>query len=359
MSKITQRQLFFLIIHTQIGGGVLSLAFDVQEVTGRDSWISVLISGIFIQVLILLFFTLLKRFSNLNIFEISIALLGKFIGKIINFFYILFFIFTNVSLITYYGKLLHTWITPRTPMWVLSALITSTSIYLVRENLRVITRFFILAFFPFFTILFLSIYSMKDINILHVMPVGSSGILKILQGTNKCIISMVGFELALVFYPFVLGKKKTQLKTLSVANLFVTLFYTFMVFLCLTYFSPIEIRLIPEPVLYMIKAQSFKIIERTDLVFLSIWIIFFTTSFMSYLYASSVGAASLFNIKSHKKIVPYIGALTFFISLFLKSPKVIEALPNYYAIASYITIGFIPIFFLLISLFKKVGVKNK
>lgn len=359
MSKITQRQLFFLIIHVQIGGGILTLAFDIQEVAGKDGWISVLISGMFIQILLLIFFALLKRFPDLNIYEISIALLGRFIGKTINMLYVLFFIFTNISLITLYGKLFHTWIAPRTPEWVLLALITAVSIYLIRENLRIITRFFILAFFPFFIILFLSIYSIKDINLLFILPLESSGFLKILEASKETVISMVGFELILVVSPLVLGKKKTQLKTLSAANLFITLFYTFIVVLCLTFFSPVEIKLVPEPVLYMIKDQSFKIIERTDLVFLSIWIIFFTTSFMGYLYVSSVGAASLLNLKSHRKIVPYIGLLTFIIALFLKSQKAIETLSNYNTIASYVVIGFIPISFLLISFIKKGGVKNK
>lgn len=359
MSKITQRQLFFLIAQIQIGIGFLSLPFDLQKVTDGDGWISVLFAGIVIQILISVIFALLKRFPSLNIYEISISLLGGFVGRIINIFYISFFISTQTIILILYHKIIKNWIAPRTPDWILLALVATVSIYLTRENLRIITRFFIIAFFPFFIILFLSIYSFKDINILYIMPIGSSGILRIIEATEEAVISMLGFEIILVVSPFVLGKKKTQIKTLSLVNLFITLFYTLNVFLCLTFFSPIEIKLIPEPILYMIKVQSFKIIDRTDLIFLSIWIIFITTSYMAYLYVSSVGAAALFNIKSHRKVVPYIASLSFITAIFFNGTTAIKIFSKYITIGSYITIAFIPFSFLLISLLKKAGVNNR
>lgn len=359
MSKITQRQLFFLIIHTQIGGGVFSLAFETHKIAGKDGWISVLISGVLIEILILLYFILLKKYPNMNIFEISIALFGKFMGKAITLIYILFFIYTEIALVTLYSRLLNSWIAPQTPTWVLSALITLISIYLVKENLRIMARFFIISFFPFVIILFLATYTVKDLNILYILPVGKSGIINILKGTKESILSMLGFDLILIFSPMVLGKKKTQIRTLTLSNLFITLFYTFIVFLCLTFFSPIEIGLVPEPLLYMIKGQSLMIIERTDLVFLSIWIIFFTTSFMSYLYATCVGTASLLNGRNHKKFIPYISILIFIMSLFFQSKSAEKALLEYVPMASNITIVFIPIFILLIASIKNIGVKNK
>lgn len=358
MSKITQRQLFFLIIHTQIGGGVFSLAFETHKIAGRDGWISVLISGVLIEILILLYFILLKKYPRMNIFQISTALLGKLTGKTIILIYILFFIYTDITLVTLYSRLLNSWIAPQTPMWVLSALITIVSIYLVKENLRIITRFFILSFFPFIVILFLSVYTIKDLNLLYILPVGKSGIINILKGTKESILSMLGFELILIFSPMVLGKKKTQIKTLTLSNLFITLFYTFIAFLCLTFFSPVEIGLVPEPLLYMIKGQSLMIIERTDLIFLSIWIIFFTTSFVSYLYAACIGTVCFFNKESHKNFVPYIAILIFILSLFFQNKSATEALLYYIPIASNVIIVFIPILLLLISLIKNVGVKK-
>lgn len=52
---------------------------------------------------------------------------------------------------------------------------------------------------------------------------------------------MYGFEIILIAFPKVNGSSVAKLKAISIANGFVTLFYTFTVWICFIVFSPKQI----------------------------------------------------------------------------------------------------------------------
>ena len=66
-------------------------------------------------------------------------------------------------------------------------------------------------------------------------------------------------------------------------------------------FSPAEITIVPEPVLYMLRVIDIHVIQRLDLIFLSIWMVVTSTSILSYAYLGSMGISKLFRIK-HKAV---------------------------------------------------------
>ncbi|WP_375794259.1 GerAB/ArcD/ProY family transporter, partial [Peribacillus frigoritolerans] len=65
----------------------------------------------------------------------------------------------------------------------------------------------------------------------------------------------------------------------------------------------------------MIKAYSFQIIERIDLLFLSIWIISVATSIATWLFLSSQGLKYLFEPANHAPFLPYTAGIIFIIAL--------------------------------------------
>ncbi|BBP92756.1 hypothetical protein BsIDN1_63740 [Bacillus safensis] len=50
------------------------------------------------------------------------------------------------------------------------------------------------------------------------------------------------------------------------------------------FFSPAELDVIPNPVLYLLKTITFGVIERTDLIFLSFWVFVILATLSNYLY---------------------------------------------------------------------------
>lgn len=68
--KQTKTQLLFFIIQTQIGVGILSLPYSVFQRAKQDGWMSILLAGLVVQLLILLFWMLAKDSRNFRTSDI-------------------------------------------------------------------------------------------------------------------------------------------------------------------------------------------------------------------------------------------------------------------------------------------------
>src|SRR5690625_5226046 len=91
-NNITTFQLVFLLVHFQIGIGIITLPYDVYMKAKSDAWISLLATGLIIQLILLLYGALMKRFPSNNLYEIMHILFGKFFGKVFTILYTLYFI---------------------------------------------------------------------------------------------------------------------------------------------------------------------------------------------------------------------------------------------------------------------------
>ncbi|MBT2637853.1 GerAB/ArcD/ProY family transporter [Bacillus sp. ISL-39] len=346
---ITYQQYFFLLIHAQSGVGVLSLPYDMHNAVHSDGWISILLAGVFVQCILFAYLLLFKRFDSQNLLEIAAFLLGKKIGKLISVFYSLYFLSVGSLILVLYIGIINRWILPYTPIWIIGALMVLAGIYLCGDGLKVLARFYTLVT-PLMLVLFLLIsYTLKDANIYYILPIGQAGIKNILFGSKDAFLSMLGFEAVLITFPLVMGSNKKKFKVMSWANLFITLLYTYLVIVSFIYFSPEELKIIPEPLLYMLKSYTFKAMERTDLLFLSIWIIMVFTSFSTYLFLAAKSCKSLLKKPQHKKLIYYLALPIFGIALMAESNiHFAESMTRHITNASFAFLLF-PILLLLVS----------
>lgn len=352
---ITPGQLVFLIIQTQIGVGLLGLANNVHSAAKGDAWISVLLAGMLAQLFIVVMWCLSRRFPSQTLYDYLPNLLGKYLGKGIQFFYVGYFILVSSFITLQFSMTIHDWVLIDTPRWVVMGMMIGVSFYLVRESLRTIARFFVLVFFCHIAVILIVSYAYTRVNFLYVLPVGQAGIWKIAEGAHEAMNSFSGYEILLICYPFVEGARTGKLRAASFANTFTVLLYTFAVFTSLIVFSPSEIGLLPEPLLYMVKALTFSVFERPDLYFLSIWMFVASTSMMGYMFMASRGLANLFKARSsHRKAVPYTVAIVFVIVLFCQDPLLIDVIKKILSYANYVFVIGIPFVLFMISVLFKV-----
>ncbi|MEK3887712.1 GerAB/ArcD/ProY family transporter [Bacillus sp. FSL K6-3431] len=352
--EITKFQFIFVIIQFQIGVGIISLPYTVSRKAQGDSWISVLLAGLIVQGVIVMMCVLMNRFPTRNLFEILQILLGKFIGKFTVFLYSVYFILLGSATIASYGYIIQIWILPLTPTSIVLILMVLTGVYIVKEDLRVMARFFVLASLVLIVFLALSAYALKDANFTYILPIGSSGASSILQGIKPALFSFQGFEILMIIYPFVQSTRGGLLKTASLANVFVTLFYAFLVLISVLFFSQKELTLTSEPILYLIKSFSFKIIERPDLLFTSLWIVLVATTFMIDLYAASSGFAFVMNAQDIKKYIYVAAAICLLIAVNIIGKFAVDAFAKVVSQLGIIFILIIPSFLLFFSIiFKK------
>lgn len=354
-NKVAPYQFFFLIIQSMIGVSLLSLPYTVFQVAKDDGWISMLLAGVITQILLLIMWLLARRFESSTIFEISRKIFGKWIGTVFLIGYLCYFIATASVILLLFSRVLNVWVLPRTPTWATMFLMTLGGMQISRSNLRVFGRFYTFVSILILVLLIFLSYTYKDANFLYLLPVGQSGWKDILTGSKGATLSMLGFESFMVLYPFVKGSPSKKLKIACFANLFVTLFYTVIIVSCFLYFSPAEMALVPEPVLYMLKSFSFSIISRIDLLFLSIWVVTVTTSFMTYFYMVGNGLAHLFNKRNHNG-VDLIGAVVIFIVALIpgQNETTIDTIDKAFQQFSIVFVAALPLLFLLCSyLFRK------
>lgn len=97
-STITQGQLFFLIIKFEIGVVILSLPYQMHLSSKGGAWISVIIGGILIQLIILMCWLLLRRFPS-SFHQILTRITGSWMGKILTVAYIMYYLLMGTSVL--------------------------------------------------------------------------------------------------------------------------------------------------------------------------------------------------------------------------------------------------------------------
>ncbi|KJD44390.1 GerAB/ArcD/ProY family transporter [Paenibacillus terrae] len=305
-STITQGQLFFLIIKFEIGVDILSLPYQMHLSSKGGGWISVIIGGILIQLIILMCWLLLRRFPSSSIYQILTRITGSWMGKILTVAYIMYYLLMGTSVLVSAYDVINRWMLQKTPRWAILALILFSSIYLVRENLRTIARVLVLISFLIVPMMFLISYGIKQANLLYLLPLTEAGWPHIIIGSKETLLAMFGFEFILVVFPMVEGKSKGKLKSLLLADGVVVLLYGFTILTCTSVFSPQQLDLMPEPVIYLLRSIPLGTMDRVDFIFLPIWLISIFGSISGYYYAASYGLGYLFKQKNHKQAVPFV-----------------------------------------------------
>ncbi|WP_243291713.1 GerAB/ArcD/ProY family transporter [Bacillus sp. FJAT-47783] len=352
-ASITSAQLFFIIVSTQIGVGILSLPYDVHQVAKSDSWISIIIAGVAVQLIYVLMYFLCKRFPLFNLYEFSPQIVGKWLGRGINILYIIYFILTCSLIIDLWSVTLKTWVYFETPQWVFLLMGSIIVIYFSSQTIQVIARFQMFVSVFLIVLVVLVIFSFEYVDFRYIFPVGQSGIKNILLGSDKSIIAMVGLEVLLFVFPLVEADRKSIFKTVTFANLFVTSYYLFTVVVSLLTFSPEELNIIPEPVLFMLKAINLTVVERIDLLFLSIWIVSVATTLTTYGYLGAKGLEYFFR-KPHQQMIPYITVLIFIVSLIPRNQEMLDQFSKLIGFLGYGFIAGIPLLLFIIAfIFKK------
>ncbi|MCQ6530708.1 GerAB/ArcD/ProY family transporter [Bacillus mycoides] len=350
--QLSGLQFFFFIVQTQIGIAVLSLPYAVFQHSRTDSWLTVILAGICVNGCILIMWFLAKRFPKDTIFEIIKIVFGIRLGRLFTISYIIYFIFIISTILSLFSNIIQLWLLPNTPSWIPKLLLLCIGIYVAKDNIKIIARFFVLTAIFLFFFLFLSMYALKDANFFYILPVGKNGIDSILKGVHEGFLSFLGFEIFMILFPYIQTNATTKLRIALAANMFTTFFYTILTLICLLFFSPKEMKIIPQPILYLIKSFEFKIVERPDILFTSTWIILISSTIMAYLYGASRGLQCIYEKYKRKTFVYGLSIISFIVTLIFNTPAEANTLSHIVSKIGLIFSLGLPLFLLIFSLLR-------
>ncbi|ANE47728.1 hypothetical protein SY83_17180 [Paenibacillus swuensis] len=357
--KIGSFQLYCIFLQAQFGSSILSIANQLNDTSGTSAWMACLIGGGINMVFIYFIWLLVTKAPQSNVFQMIMQRFGNIGGRFLLFILsVLYGIFAYIIL-TNWIFTTNAWAYERTPAWMLGFIFIALCTYLTIKPISVYARFAVFA--TFFTPLFIifAIYTMKDSNIYNVLPILDASPLNLLHGSFLVLWALAGIEIMLVLPRYVqhLGAKKV-LRIAMLSNGTTAVLYTFCVFASMIVFGTEMITYIREPLLYQMKAISFDIIERIDLIIISVWILFVMSSFCSYfiLFVSSIAAMFKKKEEAPMGIVVCCGGILFIASLYEVDVDMLSFIQQY--IDQTLTAVSLVILIIILFMIKLIGMKG-
>lgn len=267
MFTLSRLQFFLLLFVVQTGTVFVSFQHRLIIEAGTNSWVVFIVAGLIHYTHLLLYEKFYERFQP-----------GRFVAAL----YIVYWYFTIIAFLAYLNYTLSVWIFPNTPQIVTMAIIVGVSLYANTRRVEAVINLpsIVLPLLPFFIIfLFMAI---PELVWTWMFPVDLKDFKPLLKGLFMTQATFIGIEFYLFFRKYVNQKVKGMPLFIYQSTWFF-FFFTTIVFILL--FFPVNaIKFIPEPLLQILKSQKVTFIERLDLFFLFIWVIWSVVAITLYFF---------------------------------------------------------------------------
>lgn len=254
--SISKKQLFLSFFIIQTGSVFISFQEPIINEAGRDAWI--VFAVICVLQLIQLF--LYEKFHSH--FKIS---------KFLQWMYSAYWILLIVSFIAYIQKSLSVWAFPLTPAYVIIGIVVALSFYANISRPESVMNLGVLLI-PFIPLIFMFlVLAVPELVWTNLFPMGNITTEEWLGGTHESLHAFIGSAIYLFYRGFVVKSEKIKFRNILLYQFVLSSFYLITILFSLLFFSIDELKIIPEPLVYLLKSQEVTFIERLDLFFIFIW----------------------------------------------------------------------------------------
>lgn len=228
---------------------------------------------------------------------------------------IIYFLSIATLVLKGFTQLIAIWILNKTPEPVFVLLFVSACMPMLFSSLKQMGRMLVLTAPIVMLIPVIASYAFFYGEYLNLLPLAVTHADGITDGVFASMFAINGFIVLSVVFPHVKGTAKEKMKILTAAHWSVTAIYIIVLLTSFISFSHGEMKLLPEPYLYMIKSFSLTIIERLDLIFLSVWSLSIITTYVIFIYCGSIGILTLTKSSRYRLVVVILVFITVLIEL--------------------------------------------
>lgn len=342
---------FYLIHSMQVGTGLLSFQRSIAQQSGYDAWISVILTGLFIHIIVWIIFKIVE-ITNGDLVSAHIYVLGERAGKIISSFFIVYFILIAITSIRPYIEIIQVWMYPELSTFWFTLPLLFLSIYIVSGGFRVVGGVaFFGAVIPIFIYLSLG-YIVKYAEFRNLLPIFDHSMKELAMSGYHMSLSYHGFETLLIYYPFIQQPEKSK-KWAHLGVFATTILYTIFTVITFSYFSERQLEISIWPTLAMWKIIQLPFIERFEYIGITIWFIMILPNVCIALWSASWLSKRIFPTTQRNSLIITTFICLIVTSLF-KTTTQIDALKTITAQTGLIFSSvYIPILFLLILIMKR------
>ncbi|TQK49624.1 spore germination protein (amino acid permease) [Brevibacillus sp. AG162] len=338
----------FIVLSTQVGVGILGFQRVVAKEAGHDAWISVLMAGIVTHVTIWVILKTLKRYPSADLYGIHQEVYGKHLGAFLSLFYILYFFLSATIILRGYVEVVQTWVFPKLATWVLTAIILFLAWYTILGGIRIIAGYI---FFSVSVAIWLVgdlFFPLRFAEWDYLRPVLEANIGQLLKGMIGMSLSTIGFEVLYAVYPFVQDKERLN-RGAQFGALTTNLIYLFVMIVSLVFFSQGQLMRTIWPTLNLKKMVYFPILERFELVAISIWMIIILPNVIMYIWSGVRGLKRIFGWNM-RNILYSILPIIFISSLFIVTREEMNTMNDIYGqIGMYLAYAYPYVLYLLVA----------
>ncbi|WP_342504962.1 GerAB/ArcD/ProY family transporter [Sporosarcina sp. FSL K6-2383] len=308
--NLSRNQFFLLLFIIQTGSSFFSFPAPFINASGRDAWLIFLVAGAFHYMMLLFYEQNYRHFT-----------IGPFVGWL----YKGYWLFVTVVYLAYVDYTLAVWGFPETPQIIVITILVSVSLYANLSRAETVINLSVMLIPLIILFLIFLQFAWKDLVWTNLFPVGESKGGEWAKGLLKAQIAFIGIELYLFFRKHVDIKQKIKGFPLFVYQLVWLIFFFFSIILMLLYFTLPGLERIPEPLLFLLKAQEVTFAERLDLFFLYIWTVWTIVTVTIFSFAAMY-VHRLHTNEHHKRDTIIWHVLLVLLPLLFLSKEAIEKL---------------------------------
>ena len=278
----------FLIYSNQVGVGVLGFQRIIVKETGYDAWISVILGGLAAHFVMWIIGRTLGRYPSSDLFGINIDVFGKGIGSLLNYGYMLYYVMVTVRILRDYIEVLQTWMFTEMATWIASATILGLALYTILGGIRVITGYTFISFLLTIGLISFLYFPFEHSRWSYLFPIANSTIPELLEGVRRMSLSLTGFEILYMLYPYAQNKEKSRVFS-QYGALLTNVIYLILIVLAQTFFSRLQLEKTTWATLTIQQMIHLPFIERFEMIIVSIWLFVIMPNLMLFTWSVARG----------------------------------------------------------------------
>lgn len=314
---LTNRQLFWIMVSTQIIMTILLTTAPAIQTAKQDAWISLIVATGASTGIAYICGKLCIRFPNRTLIEFNRILLGKWFGGLISAMYLLVWIVIMTVILKQFSLFITGTIMPKTPVFLIQILMFLVVLYPTLHGIGVLARICELTG-PIIVTgvvgpLFLAINQMDRDRLLPIYT--DNGFRPLFEGALPAAAFLGDCIMLLMLIAFV-SKHKQTVRHGAAGVLLSGLITLVSVIVSILMFGPNVAGNYTYPMLMIVRSISIGgIIENLDAIVVTIWIMSVFTKLALYLFISGYGTTQLFGLKDWRKTTWVIATLVLLVSL--------------------------------------------
>jgi len=352
---ISPAQMVLLVFGTVVGVGFITMPRGLVEKAREDAWITVLLACLISLLSLWMLLRVSRVFPDQTTVEANVKVFGRFIGFLLNAMLVVYFMFFTITGVRSMAEIVRAEMLPFTPLEMIVIAMLLTVLYSAWDGLLPIIRiqesglpisFLLVIIFFLFAYLEADWYEMR-------IPF-TDGVLPVVQPLANTTYSYLGFEILLLYFPYVVNKNKA-FRHAAVGIGLAGGFYAFIVVGTIITIGPDVTIAQTYPVVTMAKTIEVvrQFVERAELLLIILVLPLAYTTHLVTFYSAAFSLQRLFPRVSYRWWLVLLLPAVYFLALLPENLIEMDKWSNMVGVGGMFWLFLYPLLFLAVVKIKR------